>query len=316
MAVNENIKNGVYRVWNSLESAWDRYAFWTKANRVEFNDGKDAETKLGKINGITDSTTSTASDLAASAKAVNLLKTEISNVKTSFQDGCSVIANAITERGVTTANNASPDVMAENIMKISSGTSFLYYLGTASFSGTMLTTSRHFSFNYSHLPNYESLTLDDFIVGISGSDRITMATNDATGYVGMELRSGGELRVKWWGNSEQSDCSVNVHVYALSQMSGVVRNKTYTVTLTGGSQSLHHSGEIDISSLGTIVSYGVTGMNFGYNCYFNQVDNFSTSCKLTGDKIIVSLNVSANTDPYAANYITGDCKATIVVYYI
>ena len=43
---------------------------------------------------------------------------DINSLKTSFQDGCSKVATAITEMGVTTASNATPDTMAANIKKI------------------------------------------------------------------------------------------------------------------------------------------------------------------------------------------------------
>lgn len=42
-------------------------------------------------------------------------ETDISDLKTNFQDGCSKIATAITNNGVSTASNASPATMASNI---------------------------------------------------------------------------------------------------------------------------------------------------------------------------------------------------------
>jgi hypothetical protein len=48
-------------------------------------------------------------------KLLNLYNTSISNLQTSFQNGCSTIANAITANGVTTASNAAPATMANNI---------------------------------------------------------------------------------------------------------------------------------------------------------------------------------------------------------
>ena len=47
------------------------------------------------------------------------LNSEFVSFQQSFQDGCSTIAAAITEMGVTTANNASPETMASNIKKFS-----------------------------------------------------------------------------------------------------------------------------------------------------------------------------------------------------
>lgn len=47
------------------------------------------------------------------------LISDLDAAKQSFRDGCSIIAAAITEMGVATANNASPETMASNIKKLS-----------------------------------------------------------------------------------------------------------------------------------------------------------------------------------------------------
>lgn len=77
--INEQIVIG--RKFRKLidESAklWQRISFWTKASDVEFNDGMTAETKLGAIDGITDSLVSTSSRIAASAKALNTLNNNL-----------------------------------------------------------------------------------------------------------------------------------------------------------------------------------------------------------------------------------------------
>lgn len=52
MAVNEVIVTGRVkrRLIDKTAKLWQRISYWTKASDVEFNDGKDAETKLGDIN--------------------------------------------------------------------------------------------------------------------------------------------------------------------------------------------------------------------------------------------------------------------------
>ena len=62
-----------------------------------------------------------AADIIYDASGTTTVKEEIDTLKQSFQDGCSTIAAAITEMGVTTAENASPDTMANNIKSIQSG---------------------------------------------------------------------------------------------------------------------------------------------------------------------------------------------------
>lgn len=79
MAVNETIITG--RKWRRLIDKalglWQRISYWTHSSDVEFEDGKTAETKVGAIDGITDSLASNSSRIAASAKAVNSLSNDL-----------------------------------------------------------------------------------------------------------------------------------------------------------------------------------------------------------------------------------------------
>ena len=79
MAVNETIVTGrkFRKCIDAATKAWQRISFWTKSSDVEFEDGKNAETKLGAIDGITDSLEDTSSRLAASAKAISTLNNNL-----------------------------------------------------------------------------------------------------------------------------------------------------------------------------------------------------------------------------------------------
>lgn len=79
MEVNEQIVTGQkFRcLMDEAAKLWQRISFWTKANDVEFDDGMNAETKVGAISGITDSLASTSSHIAASAKAVHTLSNNL-----------------------------------------------------------------------------------------------------------------------------------------------------------------------------------------------------------------------------------------------
>ena len=79
MAINETIVTGrkFRKLANAATKQWQRLSFWHKASDCEFNDGKNAETKLGAVDGITDSLASTSSRIAASAKAVNSLNNNL-----------------------------------------------------------------------------------------------------------------------------------------------------------------------------------------------------------------------------------------------
>ena len=95
---------------------------------------------------------------------------------------------------------------------VNSGGKSVYLLGTVSYSGTLLTTSNIKSFDYTHLPNYESLTVDDFFLG----NRVTMNSKGATAYIDWEIKSTGTLRVKWWGSAQTSSCSFSAPIYAIA----------------------------------------------------------------------------------------------------
>lgn len=79
LAINEQIVTGCKfrKLLNESTKLWERISFWKKAVDVEFNDGQNAETKVGAINGITDSLTSTSSNIVASAAAVKALNDKI-----------------------------------------------------------------------------------------------------------------------------------------------------------------------------------------------------------------------------------------------
>lgn len=83
MAINEQIVTGrkFRKLVDEATKLWQRISFWTKAVDVEFNDSKTAETKLGAIDGITDSLVSTSSRIAASAKALSQVNNNLSGCR-------------------------------------------------------------------------------------------------------------------------------------------------------------------------------------------------------------------------------------------
>ena len=111
MTINETIVTGrkFRKLIDEVNKIWQRISFWTKAVDVEFNDGKTAETKIGAINGVTDSLTSTASNVAASAKAVKTLNDKITQINSNLNDA---IYNAIVAQGVTPASKNYADLVA------------------------------------------------------------------------------------------------------------------------------------------------------------------------------------------------------------
>ena len=76
--MTEQVKSAKYRIMADLaNSVWHRISFYKKAQDVEFNSGKNAQTTLGNISGITSSLTSTSTTTIASAYAVKQLNDKI-----------------------------------------------------------------------------------------------------------------------------------------------------------------------------------------------------------------------------------------------
>lgn len=97
---------------------WHVISFWTKAQDVEFNDGTNAQSKLGNIVGISDSLTSTASNVAASAKAVKIINdkvvNQIGNLNNQIsiaQEGFDAIYNALVSAGSTPSSKNPADMV-------------------------------------------------------------------------------------------------------------------------------------------------------------------------------------------------------------
>lgn len=86
---NESIVTGKkYRILvDAAQKLWQRVSFWTKSTDVEFNDGKTAETKVGSINGITSSLTSSDGSIALSAAAGRTLNSNLTTVTNSVNSG-------------------------------------------------------------------------------------------------------------------------------------------------------------------------------------------------------------------------------------
>lgn len=93
--VNEQIVTGrkFRKMIDEATKLWLRISFWTKASDVEFDDGMTAETKMGSIDGITDSLVGTSSRIAASAKAVATLNENLNIMNENFLAGVDTLYN-------------------------------------------------------------------------------------------------------------------------------------------------------------------------------------------------------------------------------
>ena len=73
IGINEQIITGrkYRRLIDKATKLWQRISWWTKASDVEFDDGKNAEQKLGNINGITSDFFINDESIAASSNLTN-----------------------------------------------------------------------------------------------------------------------------------------------------------------------------------------------------------------------------------------------------
>lgn len=89
MAFSENIKTGkYYRILiDAVNNVYDRISFWSKASDCEFNDGRNAESKVGAINGITSSLVSTDPNVALSAQAGAQINSKLGGNSLTYENG-------------------------------------------------------------------------------------------------------------------------------------------------------------------------------------------------------------------------------------
>lgn len=104
MAINETIITGkkFRRCLDASNKIWQRISFWHKASDCEFDDGTNAQTKLGAIKGITTDKNVTTTGYAADMTVVKQLKAEID--KLSNNTG-GKMSNCYSTMGYVQSNN-------------------------------------------------------------------------------------------------------------------------------------------------------------------------------------------------------------------
>lgn len=73
---------GKFKRYVLTDSGYKLCSQWTSSNTVHFDDGNTAQTKVGAINGITDSLTATSSNIALSAAAGKSLQDQVTQLNT------------------------------------------------------------------------------------------------------------------------------------------------------------------------------------------------------------------------------------------
>ena len=100
-----------YKRYILTSSGYKLCSHWTSSNTVHFDDGKTAQTKVGAINGITDSLTSTSSNVALSSKAGKSLQDQVTQLNTGLDGVLSPIKITFKDYDVRpTVNNSVIDL--------------------------------------------------------------------------------------------------------------------------------------------------------------------------------------------------------------
>lgn len=85
---------GKFKRYVLTDSGYKLCSQWTSSNTVHFDDDKTAQTKLGAIDGITDSLTATSSNVALSSKAGNNLQSQINKLNTGIMHRWDILYNS------------------------------------------------------------------------------------------------------------------------------------------------------------------------------------------------------------------------------
>lgn len=94
---------GKYKRYVKKDTGYQLCSHWTSSNTVHFDDGKTAQTKVGAINGITDSLTSTSSNVALSSKAGKSLQDQVTQLNTGMVpiNNRSIVFLGLSVEGIT-----------------------------------------------------------------------------------------------------------------------------------------------------------------------------------------------------------------------
>lgn len=100
---------GKFKRYILTDSGYKLCSQWTSSNTVHFDDGNTAQSKVGAINGITDSLTSTNSNIALSAAAGKNLQAQVTQLNTGLGK-TRMVFTSIASLGIT--STYIPDIIA------------------------------------------------------------------------------------------------------------------------------------------------------------------------------------------------------------
>lgn len=182
---------------DEINKTFETRSFYTDSEDVKFADGKNAENKIGAINGISSSTTANAEDVAASIKRVNEGFSELNSNLTELTDSGNVQSFSIGEDGFPYITyKVGADSVTKKLGKME--------MNSAIFSPNSLEQTAPCSGQVMGFGNYTSVSAKDnftlLINGITPTDlQVIYATSTMeAGYMYMlaECKEGDIIRLK------------------------------------------------------------------------------------------------------------------------
>lgn len=229
MAIAEKITSGYYRIYEAAEGLWNRKSFWNRAQDTEFDDGMDAETKVGAIKGITTSTNVKEEGFAADATVVSALSKKFSlnktyvNIKSDENTNVerSTVAGAMYENNPMVGymhDNASGKTV-DSVGIMFDGTNF-YAVGnkagadtvTKKLGSTIVDLGTKTSFDVSSYDDYKNFTTSNFLI-----DTFATTSLDAGFTHGWDQKEKGKGSVKLVKSYDSSTGKLSAYVEFIVQ---------------------------------------------------------------------------------------------------
>jgi hypothetical protein len=148
-------------------------------------------------------------------------------MQSNFQAGCSTIASAITAQGVSTASNASPSTMANNISTLATNKYNSGYNAIISASGLVQAEARSFWANGGTITLSSGVTLGYLTL-------IITRDSDAVGIGGCSISSGAITTIATGAHSDTPSYSRMAIFKIDNAPSGAIIYVTGSMMLAGG----------------------------------------------------------------------------------
>ena len=202
---------GKFKRYLLTDDGYKLLSQWTSSNSVHFDDDKTAETKVGAIDGITDSLTSTNSRIALSAKSGKDLQDQVTSLNTDFAKAITTdnigqqSVNYAGSAGYATSAGSAVDQTARNAANNLLPAS----IGEYGVSTTLSFTGSFITFSTIPFPYADKYNINFRMTGINnrscnfGKDRFVVSRVTRSG-IDLYTDNGDVI---YWTNSNKGDAT-------------------------------------------------------------------------------------------------------------